>query len=453
MGGHVTADQTTPLVFTKDNETWIIDLGVSVAVNEDPAVLSSNWANSILINHGTISASGSIAGIGNRGVVFGGDGGSITNSGQISSAYGHAIEIATGSGETTVVRNLQGGIIQSGDAAVLGGDGNEKIVNAGKIVTTIYSPTVDLGAGNDVFIDFLKVGTKVISGTVSGIIDLGDGDDILRGGNKAEGVQDRSGSDTYKLSGGSDHYYATHSGNDGNDIISGGSGVDSYDAFATVNDLQINLDNVAHTDVNTVAANTAQGNDISGGFVFKDTVTGFENAYGGEGHDQIFGNKAANFLNGYHGPDGLYGFGGNDHLVGGSGADTLVGGKGADVLDSGVYAAADGAADSFLFLSLKDSTAAKAGRDVINFFEDTLDIIKLDAVDANMTNGGATNEAFQFLGVDQPFASDPGDLRIMTKDYGWLIQADVNGDKKADFAIQVNDLTHTIIWSADDFVL
>ena len=452
MGGHVTADQTTPLVFTKVDETWIVDPGVSIAVNEDPAVLS-NFANSTLINHGAISASGFIAGIANRGVVFGGDGGSIINSGLISSAYGHAIEIATGSGETTAVRNLRSGIIQSGDTALLGGDGNERIVNAGKIMTNIYSPTVNLGGGNDVFNNFIKVGTKVISGTVSGIIDLGAGDDILRGGNKAEGVQDGSGSDTYKLGRGNDHYYATHSGADGNDIVSGGSGIDAYDAFATVNDLLINLDNVAHTDVDTVAANTAQGIDISGGFVFKDTVTGFESAYGGEGHDQIFGNKSANFLNGYHGPDGLYGFGGNDHLVGGSGADTLVGGKGADVLDSGVYAAADGAADLFLFLSSKDSTAAKAGRDVINFFEDTLDIIKLDAIDANMTNGGTTNEAFQFLGVDQPFTSDPGGLRVMTKDYGWLIQADVNGDKKADFAIQVNDPTHTIIWSADDFVL
>jgi hypothetical protein len=81
-----------------------------------PVSASRNRANSTLINYGTISTSGSIVG----GVVFGGDGGSITNSGQISGAYGHAIEIATGSGETTVVRNLQVGVIQSGDAAVLG---------------------------------------------------------------------------------------------------------------------------------------------------------------------------------------------------------------------------------------------------------------------------------------------------------------------------------------------
>jgi len=449
---HVKTNRTSTLGFTRDDQTWIVDRGVSVAVNNDSAVLST-WANSTLINYGKISASG-VGAI--YGVTFKGDGGSITNSGRISCAspFGGAIFIDTFSDTTTVVRNLQGGIIKGVGGAILCGDGNERIVNAGRIGDpSVGDGYVNLGGGNDVFINFMKIGTKVISGTVWGVIDLSTGDDTLRGGSKTEKVQDSGGSDTYKLGGGNDEYNAIAAAQglvDGNDIVSGGRGIDVYNAFSATNDLQINLDNVAHTDVDTVAANTAQGIDISGGFVFKDTVTGFEYAVGGAGHDQIFGNKAANILQGGGGPDGLFGFGGNDQLDGGDGADTLVGGKGADVLDSGV---GDFAADSFLFLSLRDSTAAKAGRDVINFFEDTLDIIKLDAIDANTKNGGTTNEAFQFLGVDQLFTNDPGGLRVMTKDYGWLIQADVNGDKKADFAIKVLDQNHTISWSADDFVL
>ena len=129
-----------------------------------------------------------------------------------------------------------------------------------------------------------------------------------------------------------------------------------------------------------------------------------------------------------------------------------MGGKGADQL-FGQSVTFGGTADVFMFLSLNDSTPAKDGRDAIMDFNDGFNIININAIDANTKNGAATNEDFQFLGIDVSFGNAPGGLRVITKDFGWLIQGEVNGDKKADFAIQVNDPTHTIIWSADDFVL
>lgn len=55
-----------------------------------------------------------------------------------------------------------------------------------------------------------------------------------------------------------------------------------------------------------------------------------ENAYGGSGHDTVFGNYVANYLSGNGGSDTLYGLEGNDTLYGGAGNDLLFGGAGTD---------------------------------------------------------------------------------------------------------------------------
>ncbi|HEY8277671.1 MAG TPA: calcium-binding protein, partial [Methyloceanibacter sp.] len=417
-------------------------------VDGDDAVFGTE-TNSTLINKGQISASG----VGSAGVVFFGAGGVIRNSGEILSAESHAVAIFSTSGET-LVTNLKGGIIASprSQAALVGDNGNETIVNAGRIgavdATFGIFLTVDLGAGDDHFTNFKKIGNKVVSGALLGFADLGDGNDTFLGARKKEAVIDGGGSDTYKLGGGGDTYIAKNGGSDGNDIVSGGSGIDTFDVGGSVfNGVSINIDNKDHSfGMAFVPANTARGDDISGG-INTDTITGFEHVGGGESNDIIFGNKAANVVFANSGADGVVGFGGNDYLIGGLGADFLIGGKGADRLDG------QEDADTFAFVSVKDSTPAKAGRDVILDFEDALDIINLDAIDANARNGVATNEEFQFLGVDVAFASGAGGLRVATKDFGWIIQGEVNGDKKADFAIKVLDASHTISWSGGDFDL
>ena len=459
MGGHISTNQTTQLLFTQDDETWIVDPGVSIAVNGDDAVFSS-WRASTLVNKGQISASG----VGNVGVLFVGPGydGVIKNSGKISSDGGIAIRIDTNFvGVTTVVKNLKGGILESPTSQVtlLCDDGNETVVNAGRIgsLNATVQTTVHLGEGDDHFTNFQKIGKKVVSGTVLGVIQLGAGNDTFLGGRKIEVVRDDGGSDTYKFGGGNDTYFATGAGaSDGNDIVAGGSGIDTFSAAGSLNSVFINLDSKVHGyAIVSVAANTAQGDDVSGGLINSDKVIGFENVFGGEANDIIFGNNADNELNGFSGADRLFGFGGNDLLRGSAGSDLLVGGKGRDTLLSDSKYFNDGSGDTFQYLSLKDSTPAKEGRDVIfqDGFADGRDIIHLSTIDANAKNGGATNEAFQFLGVDVAFGSAPGGLRVITKDFGWLVQGEVNGDKKADFAIQVNDPTHTISWSDADFVL
>lgn len=65
------------------------------------------------------------------------------------------------------------------------------------------------------------------------------------------------------------------------------------------------------------------------GIAFGTTI---ENAIGGRGSDQIFGNAAVNLLQGRAGDDVIYGGEGHDNLRGGEGGDTLYGGTGNDTL-------------------------------------------------------------------------------------------------------------------------
>jgi Ca2+-binding RTX toxin-like protein len=321
--------------------------------------------------------------------------------------------------------------------------GVEKVINFGEILGD-----VSLGGGDDVFTNFKKFGTVIKNGTINNTIDLGDGNDRFFGSAHREEVSDNDGSDHVKLGGGADFYIANGAtGSDGTDVIDAGRGSDSYDASTATSDVLINLGTV---DQILIAAYTAQGDDISGGLVQKDTITGFEEAVGGAGNDHIYGSKAANTLLGLDGIDTLVGLGGNDSLSGGDGADLLLGGGGKDTLRGGDVTGADGDLDLFTFSALSDSTVAKAGRDLISDFEDGVDKINLIPIDAV---SGPGNDAFSFIGTNVAFTGNAGDLRVMQNASGAVIQGDVNGDGKADFAIDVADPNHLIAWSGADFHL
>jgi Ca2+-binding RTX toxin-like protein len=451
---------------------WTIDIkGTVQATGASALYLSSSGT----VSRVTLGGGANVSSTDTTAILLN-DAANVTNRGKISGAD-FGLEVGGVSDRDYSVKNLKSGVIAGVDSALaIYGSGTHTIANAGTIqyndILSGYAITghdgiekvtnygkvfgdVSLGDGNDIFTNFKKVGHKIKNGLVTGTIDLGTGNDTFFGGNKIEGVRDGSGADIYKFGGGNDYYIAQGGGaSDGNDRVSGGSGIDTYAVGGSGNNpVFINIDSKAHTyGAVSITANTAQGIDISGGLTNRDKVTGFENVGGSEAGDIIFGNSAANEIVGGSGNDVLFGLAGNDKLLAGPDADILIGGKGADQL-FGQSATFGGASATFTFKSLKDSTPAKEGRDTIHDFKDGTDKIDLSAIDADSTNSAATNEGFQFLGVDTPFNDTPGGLRVVTKDYGWLIQADVNGDKKADFAIDVLDANHTISWSAGDFDL
>ena len=168
-----------------------------------------------------------------------------------------------------------------------------------------------------------------------------------------------------------------------------------------------------------------------------DLLFGIEDVVGTGGDDRITGNASDNWLFGLKGRDTLAGGDGNDTLMGGIGNDTLHGGLGWDVLaghedaDTLVYASAEESLyagyDGGLYL-----TADRA-----YYFQSGVDRIDLRKIDANPFQSG--DQAFvivdEFTGAaGQLMITDPVDAGDGLEE-AWLF-ADLDGDAKADFAIQ-----------------
>ncbi|WFU50236.1 M10 family metallopeptidase [Sinorhizobium terangae] len=184
----------------------------------------------------------------------------------------------------------------------------------------------------------------------------------------------------------------------------------------------------------------ARGNIFNALLYHGDTRSLIENVNGGSASDTITGNQAANMLwgndgsdvlNGDSGNDALYGGLARDKIRGGNGNDRILGGPGADHLSGGT------GADSFVFKRLSESTFASTSRDTIyDFLPSEADRIDLSAIDANTTVTG--NQAFVFVGT-AAFSGGKGELRYDRAASDTYIYGDVTGDKKADFAIHLDD--------------
>ena len=149
---------------------------------------------------------------------------------------------------------------------------------------------------------------------------------------------------------------------------------------------------------------------VHGGFTVANGVT-IEEAHSGSGNDTLFGNDAANLLTSGAGSDRIDGGAGGDILVGGLGTDTLTGGAGGD---------------SFRFDAVADSRTG-LGRDVITDFEQGSDVIDLTALDAG-----------RFIGTGF-FTGRGGEVRYAAFDGGTVVEVDTNGDRLADFQVELDD--------------
>ena len=147
----------------------------------------------------------------------------------------------------------------------------------------------------------------------------------------------------------------------------------------------------------------------------------------GNGLDNVLrGNGAANTLNGGDGDDRLLGGAGKDVLIGGLGADTMTG---------------DAGADRFVFRTLKESKPGSARDKILDFTAQ--DEIDLSAIDANTERSG--NQKFKYIGT-AAFSDTAGELRFRSE----LLEADVDGDGRADFRVALEDVTRL---SVNDIVL
>jgi hypothetical protein len=125
----------------------------------------------------------------------------------------------------------------------------------------------------------------------------------------------------------------------------------------------------------------------------------------------------------------IFGGAGDDTIVGDAGAERIDGGAGRDRLEGGA------GNDVFGFAAVIDSGATTADR-IVDFARG--DRIDLSAIDANTAIDG--DQAFTFVG-NAAFSGVAGELRIGSNGANTFVFADVDGDKTADFAIVLANLT------------
>jgi Ca2+-binding RTX toxin-like protein len=443
----------------KVTNSGTIEGAVDLGGGADSVTNSGAIENHLFMSFGndTVANTGKIKGT----VNLGSGTNTLTNSGTIGGL------VSAEDADTIVNDGTIAGIVNLGDGVnkvqntgvvdgYIGGINADRLTNEGTV-----TGTVTLGNGTNTLNNSGIVGGNIIggkhtdtvtnAGTVTGFIDLGAGNDSFIGGTKAEVLRDNAGSDTSNLGSGNDRYIATRPDGaiDGTDTISSGSGIDTYDARLAKNSVTINIDSVAHDFTplqpgrDVAAANTAIGTDVAG--AHRDKIIGFQNVVAGAGHDIVHGSAAANILEGGAGSDFLGGYAGSDVLIGGAGLDVLHGGAGKDRLTGGSDI------DVFRFANAGDSGVGTAKRDVITDFTDRADIIELKFIDANVAT--AADDAFRFVGTNVNFGGSAGELRARWTADGQIVEGDIDGDRKADFSIEIIDQNHAITLTSADFVL
>ncbi|RVI72515.1 calcium-binding protein, partial [Sinorhizobium meliloti] len=172
------------------------------------------------------------------------------------------------------------------------------------------------GAGVDT-VDYSEKTTSVVvtltGATAATVFVNGVADDTL---SNVENVYGGSGNDTIT----GDAQNNLIRGGGGNDVLDGGAGNDTAD----------------YTDKTTSVVVTLAGATLATVFVngiAEDTISNFENVYGGSANDVLTGDDRANILRGEAGDDILNGGADDDLLSGGAGNDTADGGTGIDTFD------------------------------------------------------------------------------------------------------------------------
>lgn len=377
----------------------------------------------------------------------------------VGSKFADRVQLGNGNDRFT---DLGGSDVVFGEAGrdtLLGGDGNDFLyggaaddtltgnANDDHLFGGLGADVLDGGAGFDLaryddanhgnlFIDLggiLQSGAALgdtyfeIEGIVGGLGNdfiLGNsGANLLRGGGGADSINGQGGRDTLDGGTGND----TLSGYDGGgQRLIGGTGIDiaSYYDGVTSTNFTIRLDNPS---LNTGAA-------------AGDTYSSIEGIQGSQGKNIIVGNSSANIL------------------MGDFGNDTIIGGGGKDILTGDFAGVPITFADRFVYRSVSETGKTAATRDVITDFvhNNTLalsDRIDLSLIDASTKAGG--NQAFSFI-TKSAFSGIAGQLRYKQENPGGtlndktIVEGDINGDRRADFQIELTGLK-TLVKA--DFIL
>ena len=163
-------------------------------------------------------------------------------------------------------------------------------------------------------------GNDVITGgTLNDIVSGGNGNDRILGADGNDNLSGDNNADTLNGGNGNDSL----SGGSGADTLIGGPGDDRLDGGAANDTVDYSMAAGPVTIDLGLGTATGEGND---------TLISIENVIGSNFSDSITGSAVANTLNGGGGDDTIHGGDGNDVLTGGTGLDNLFGDAGHDTL-------------------------------------------------------------------------------------------------------------------------
>lgn len=233
------------------------------------------------------------------------------------------------------------------------------------------------------------------------------------GTRRAEVIEGTAGNDHLRAGGGDDEVTALG----GDDVLIGGRGSDTLDGGAGNDTIRAGDDASTGGPVPTLVA-------VSG-----------DELYGEDGNDHLVGGAGRDLISGGTGDDRLIGGDGDDILAGGEGRDRMTGGAGAD---------------RFVFADAVESPR-RAADTVTDFDRSEGDVIDLGPIDADP--GVPGDQGFAYIG-DAAFSGTravpaSAELRWEAKARGVLVQADIDGDGRADLEIMVLGATGMV---AEDFL-
>ncbi len=370
----------------EQSETFVVNLsgGTNVNISDGQGVATINsddvnppppTAPSVAVNDVTVSEA-------NGDMVF-----TITRSGDLSSVS--SVNYATANGTATAGSDYAA---RSGTVSFAAGQATATV--AVQIIndTLVENPET-------LFLQ-LSGGTNVVIGDGQGVGTINSEDGTtgptpppgfpttptITGSEGSDDINaDWSRTDYVHARGGDDHITGVGS----HDYIDGGAGTDTVSYHWS--GAYVNVD---------LLRTYQQNGDANG-----DVLVNVENVTGSGHGDDLRGNDAANTLNG---------LGGNDVLDGRGGADRLTGGAGSD---------------RFVFES-----AAGANGDVVTDFASTVDKLDFRSLDANASLAGL--QRFTWLDTGS-FTGQAGQLREYGDNGKHFVAGDTNGDRVADFIIEI----------------
>ncbi|KQM30541.1 cellulase family glycosylhydrolase [Sphingomonas sp. Leaf10] len=257
-----------------------------------------------------------------------------------------------------------------------------------------------------------KLDNLIVGNAMANILSGGWGDDVLDGLTGADRMLGGTGNDTYYVDNIGDQ--TIEGFKEGNDTV-----ISVIDWTLGSNVENLTLIGGALRGTGNSSSNRLTAND-SGNFL-----------YGLKGNDVLTGGAGKDWLEGGEGNDELIGGAGDDILIGGAHRDTLTGGEGRD---------------TFRYTAVSESKGGDMDR-ILDFTKGQ-DVIDLSLIDANRNASG--NQAMTFIGTGE-FTRKAGQLRYELRDDYTLIEADVNGDGKADFGIRLEEFHYKL--AASDFIL